>query len=177
MAPPIAGETGGTQGHGGRIEVLPDLSIEGRPGLYAIGDIANIPGPDGDPLPQLGSVAMQSGACVADNLVAGMAGRAPRPFAYRDKGIMAMIGRGAAIAEVGAGRRELRGVPAFAAWLGVHAALMTGVRNRAETFLDWGFDYFSRTRGPQVLDRSETAVIEWADDPAAWADGATARVG
>jgi NADH dehydrogenase len=46
----------------------------------------------------------------------------------------------------------------------VHAVLMTGVRNRIETFLDWGFDYFSRSRGPQVLDRAEAARIDWSDD-------------
>jgi NADH:ubiquinone reductase (H+-translocating) len=167
MAPPVAGEAGATQGHGGRIEVLPDLTVEGLSGVYAVGDIANVPGSDGRALPQLGSVALQSGVCAADNILAGVTGAPRRPFAYHDKGIMAMIGRGAAIAEVGAGRRELRGRPAFAAWLGVHAALMTGVRNRVETFLDWGFDYLSRSRGPQVLDRSDAAAIDWADDPAA----------
>ena len=54
---------------------------------------------------------------------------------------------------------------AFAAWLGVHAALMSGVRNRIEAFVDWGWDYFSKTRGPQVLDqRSDAAHINWGDD-------------
>jgi NADH:ubiquinone reductase (H+-translocating) len=177
MAPPLAGEVGATQGHGGRIEVLPDLGLEGLPGVYAIGDVANIPGPDGT-LPQLGSVAMQSGVAVADNILADAAGRPRAPFRYRDKGIMAMIGRGAAIA-AGPRRRELRGFPAFAAWLGVHALLLTGVRNRAETFLDWGWDYLSRSRGPQLLDRSEATAIDWEDDAAAIAGAATdeARVG
>jgi NADH dehydrogenase len=170
MAPPLAGEVGATQGHGGRIEVLPDLTLEGLPGVYAIGDVANIPGPDGT-LPQLGSVAMQSGVAAADNILADAAGRARTPFHYRDKGIMAMIGRGAAIA-AGPRRRELRGLPAFAAWLGVHALLLTGVRNRAETFVDWGWDYLSRSRGPQILDRSEATEIDWQDDPAAIADPA-----
>ncbi len=136
MAPPLAGEVGATQGRGGRIEVLPDLTVEGLPGVYAIGDIANIPVRDGT-LPQLGSVAMQSGVWAAENLLADADGRPRTPFHYRDKGIMAMIGRGAAIA-AGPYRRELRGLPAFAAWLGVHAALLTGARNRVETFLEWG---------------------------------------
>jgi NADH dehydrogenase len=165
MAPPLAGEIGATQGHGGRIEVRPDLTVEGLPGVYAIGDVANIPSAHGT-LPQLGSVAMQSGVWAAENLLADADGRPRRPFRYRDKGIMAMIGRGAAIA-AGPRRRELRGLPAFAAWLGVHALLLTGVRNRAETFLDWGFDYFSRSRGPQVLDRSAVAQIDWSDAAAA----------
>jgi NADH dehydrogenase len=75
-----------------------------------------------------------------------------------------MIGRGAALAEVGPRRRELHGLPAFLAWLGVHALLMTGVRNRIETFIDWGWDYLSRSRGPQVLDREGAAEIDWGED-------------
>jgi NADH:ubiquinone reductase (H+-translocating) len=152
------------QGAGGRVEVLPDLTIEDAPGVYAAGDVANVPGPDGQPLPQLGSVAQQSGVWAADNLLADFAGKARKPFHYHDKGIMAMIGRGAAIAEVGPHRHELHGAVAHAAWLGVHAALMTGVRNRVEGFLDWGWDAFSQTRGPQVLDRSDAARIDWDED-------------
>ena len=79
---------------------------------------------------------------------------------------MAMIGRGAAIAEVGPHRHELHGVIAFSAWLGVHAALMTGVRNRIDAFVDWGWDYFGKSRGPQVLDRSDAARIDWEEDAA-----------
>jgi NADH dehydrogenase len=159
-APPL----GLPQGRGGRVDVLPDLTVPDAPGVYAIGDIANVPGPDGQPLPQLGSVAQQSGRWAADNILADFAGRARAPFHYHDKGIMAMIGRGAAIAEVGPHRHELHGAVAHAAWLGVHATLMTGVRNRVEGFLDWGWDRFSSTRGPQVLDRSEAARIDWEED-------------
>ena len=165
MAPPVVTTADALpHGHGGRIEVLPDLTVDGAQDVYAVGDAANIPGPAGRALPQLGSVALQSGAWAADNILAGPAGRPRRPFEYHDKGIMAMIGRGAAIAEVGARRRELRGLPAFCAWLGVHAVLMTGARNRVETFLDWGWDYFTRSRGPQVLDRADVARIDWSDD-------------
>lgn len=154
-------------GRGGRIDTEPDLRVPGLEGVYAVGDAANIAGADGHPLPQLGSVAQQSGAWAAGNVLAELDGRAPRPFHYRDKGIMAMIGRGAAIAEVGEHRHELHGVVAFSAWLGVHAMLMTGVRNRVDAFVDWGWDYFSRSRGPQVLDRSDAARIDWGPDAAA----------
>jgi NADH:quinone reductase (non-electrogenic) len=145
------------QGKGGRIDVGDDLTA--APGVYAIGDAANIMG-----LPQLGSVALQSGEHAAENILARLEGSTGSPFEYRDKGIMAMIGRGAAIA-AGPHRRELHGRLAFAAWLGVHAMLMTGVRTRAEAVMDWGWDYFSRTRGPQVLDRTDAAEIDWAEDP------------
>ena len=160
-----AAEIGLPQGAGGRVDVQPDLGVEGAPGVYAIGDAANVPGPDGQHLPQLGSVAQQSGEWAADNLLADFAGKPRKAFHYHDKGIMAMIGRGAAIAEVGPHRHELHGAIAHAAWLGVHATLMTGVRNRVEGFLDWGWDTFSRTRGPQVLDRADATEIDWDADP------------
>jgi len=165
MAAEPAGFSGLPTGRGGRVEVEPDLTVEGFPGVYVIGDIANIPGPDGHPFPQLGSVALQSGVSVAENILAEIAGKSRRPFHYKDKGIMAMIGRGAAVAEVGHHRHELHGPVAFAAWLGVHAALMSGTRNRVEAFINWGWDYFSETRGPQLLDqRSTAASIDWGDD-------------
>ncbi len=165
-APALAGAAGLPHGRGGRVDVLPDLTVAGAPGVYAIGDMANIPSPDGDTHPQLGSVALQSGVCAADNLLADHEGRPRQSFHYHDKGIMAMIGRGAAIAEVGAHRHELHGTLAFSAWLGVHAVLMTGVRNRIDAFVSWGSDYFTKQRGPQVLDRSDAARIDWEEDAA-----------
>jgi NADH dehydrogenase len=131
--------------------------------VYVLGDMANIPAPDGQAHPQLGSVALQSGTTAAENIVADFAGKPRKPFHYHDKGIMAMIGRGAAVAEVGPHRHELHGVVAFSAWLGVHAMLMTGVRNRIDAFVDWSWDYFSASRGPQVLDEPEAARIDWGD--------------
>ncbi len=164
MAAPIAANCGPAPGRGGRIDVRDDFTVDGFPGLYVAGDMANIPGPDGHPFPQLGSVALQSGTWIAQNILDEIAGKERKPFRYHDKGIMAMIGRGAAVAEVGAHRHELHGPVAFAAWLGVHAALMAGVRNRVEAFIDWGWDYFSKTGGPQVLDqRSSGAHIDWGE--------------
>ena len=174
MAPPLAAAAGVAQGRGGRLDVLPHLAVEGFPRVYEFGDVANIPGPDGEALPQLGSVALQSGVRAAQNLLADFGGGAPQPLRYKDKGIMAMIGRGSAIAAIGPRRRELHGPLAFAAWLGVHAMLMTGVRTRAEALLDWGWANFSRTRGPQILDRAGAADIDWSDDRTA-EPAATAR--
>src|SRR3954468_19262914 len=164
-APDVAGDAGVPQGRGGRIGVLDDLTVDGAPGVYAVGDVANIPSPDGATHPQLGSVALQSGVCAAENVLADAAGKPRRAFHYKDKGIMAMIGRGKAIAEVGPHRHELHGFIAFSAWLGVHAALMTGVRTRIDAFVAWASDWFSADRGPQILDRSEAARIDWAEDP------------
>jgi NADH:quinone reductase (non-electrogenic) len=162
--PEVAGAAGVPLGRGGRIDVQPDLTVEDFPGVYVIGDAANIPTPDGGAFPQLGSVALQSGTWAAHNLLADFAGKHRKPFHYKDKGIMAMIGRGAAIAEVGPHRHELHGVIAFSAWIGVHSMLMSGVRNRIDAFVTWAWDYFSTNRGPQVLDRAGAARIDWGED-------------
>jgi NADH dehydrogenase len=164
MAPAVAAAGGLPQGRGGRIDVGEDLTVPGAPGVYAIGDVANIPSPDGATHPQLGSVALQSGSWAAANILADAAARPRKAFHYHDKGIMAMIGRGAAVAEVGPHRHELHGVIAFSSWLGVHASLMTGVRNRVDAFIAWGWDNFTHSRGPQVLDRPDAARIDWGED-------------
>jgi NADH dehydrogenase len=164
MAATLAAGAGLGHGRGGRIDVLPDLTVADHPEVYAVGDMANIRGPDGAAYPQLGSVALQSGRWAARNILADTAGKPRVGFHYHDKGIMAMIGRGSAVAEVGEHRHELHGAIAFAAWLGVHVFLLAGVRQRVDAFVSWAWDYFTRTRGPQVLDRSDAARIDWGDD-------------
>jgi NADH:quinone reductase (non-electrogenic) len=172
-AAPVAADCGLAQGRGGRIDVEPDLTLPGGRGVYAIGDVANIPSSNHESLPQLGSVALQSGICAADNILADFAGKPRKAFAYRDKGIMAMIGRGAAIAEVGKRHHEVHGELAHMAWLGVHASLMTGTRAKIEAFVDWAWDGFTKTGGPHVLDRNAAATIDWDDDDAVAAPAAT----
>jgi NADH dehydrogenase len=162
MAAPIAGTAGISQGRGGRIDVQPDFTVAGFPGLLVIGDIANIPNKHGKTHPQLGSVALQSGSAAASTILADRAGKKAKPFSYLDKGTMAMIGRGAAVAQVKG--VELHGKLAFAAWLGVHAALMTGGSNRVGAFKSWAQDYFGKDRAPEALDRSGTPRMTWEED-------------
>jgi NADH:ubiquinone reductase (H+-translocating) len=164
QAPELAAKMGLPQGRGGRLTVEPDLSVEGFPGVYAIGDLANIPGPDEHDLPQLGSVALQAGRWAAQNIVADIEGKPRRPFHYKDKGIMAMIGDGAAIAEMGAHHHELHGHVAFAAWLGVHAWLMSGVHQRVDAFVAWAWDFIGSGRATAVLDNPDAPRIDWGDD-------------
>jgi NADH dehydrogenase len=166
MAAPVAAATGLPQGRGGRIDVGPDFRIEGFPGVLAIGDFANIPDTkhEGTTHPQLGSVALQSGEQAAKVILADRAGKEPKAFSYLDKGTMAMIGRGAAVAQVKG--VELHGKLAFTAWLGVHAALMTGGSNRVAAFKNWAVDFFGKDRAPEALDRSGTATMDWEPDDA-----------
>src|SRR5262249_35355490 len=149
------------QGHGGRVDVQEDLTVAGFSGVYALGDVANTPDPDGKPFPQLGSVALQAGHWAAQNILADIDGKPRTPFRYRDKGIMAMIGRNAAIAEMGKRRRELHGAPAFASWLGVHVALLSGFRERMNALRAWAWDYVSKKRAAAILDRPEAAAVDW----------------
>jgi NADH:ubiquinone reductase (H+-translocating) len=160
----VVGASGMQQGPGGRIDVQPDLTVPGYRQVYVLGDAANIPHENGRALPQLGSVAQQSGASAARNILDQIAGKEPTDFRYKDKGIMAMIGRNAAIAEMGPHRHEVEGPVAFAAWLGVHAMLLTGTRNKIDAFMAWGWDYFSKDRATAMVDRPDATRIEWGDD-------------
>ena len=160
----LSNNVGVQAGHGGRIDVQPDFTVSGFTGVYALGDFANIPSKDGKPLPQLASVAEQSGKWCARNIELDLAGEPRKPFQYFDKGIMAMIGRNSAVAEVGEHRHELQGAIAFAAWLGVHAALLTTSRAKVGAFVEWAWDYLGNVRSDPVLDRNEQAQINWNDD-------------
>ena len=169
MAAPIAGATGLPQGRGERIDVQPDFTVEGFPGVLVIGDIANIPAKEGKSHPGSARSPCRVASWAAKTILADRAKKTAKPFSYRDKGTMAMIGRGAAVAQVK--RVELHGKAAFAAWLGVHAALMTGGSNRVDAFKSWALDFFGKDRAPQALDRSGTARMTWQkdeiDEPAA----------
>ncbi len=167
MAAPLAASSGVGQGRGGRIDVLPDLTVEGHPGVYALGDFANIPSGDESALPQLGSVAQQSGDWAARNILADLAGESRQTFHYHDKGIMAMIGRQAAVAEIGEHRHELHGPFAFAAWLGVHAQLLANAGAEMKAFLSWANEFYLRphSRSAALLDPSniDTPRINWIE--------------
>ena len=166
-AAPVVQTSGLPTGRGGRIDVQPDLTVAGHPHVYAVGDAANIPADDsGAILPQLGSVAQQSGQWAADNILRELHGRPSLPFRYKDKGIMAMIGRNAAVAEVGKHRHQVEGPVAFAAWLGVHAMLLNGAHSKTDAFMSWAWDYFDRDHAALVEMSATPSRIAWGDDAA-----------
>lgn len=125
------------QGKGGRIDVRPDLTAPGADGVYVIGDAANITDSTGAKLPQLGSVAQQAGKWAARNIQADLNNGTRQPFRYLDKGYMAMIGRGAAVAELGRQRLQLQGPLAFVSWLLVHLALLSGAQQKVRALFSW----------------------------------------
>ena len=151
----IAKNSNLTLGRGGRVDVLKDLSYPGMPFLYVIGDLANIQGASGTFLPQLAAVAKQCGRFAGKNIALHAKQKKTESFVYKDKGIMAMLGRGAAIVEVGTQRRELKGLFAYLTWLAVHASLLETFFQKMQAFLDWAFNYFGRTPSLQILDRTD----------------------
>jgi NADH dehydrogenase len=175
QAPELTTKLGLPQGRGGRVITQADLTVEGFPRVYALGDMANMPDHDGNDLPQLGSVALQAGAWAARNILADAAGQPGQPFHYKDKGIMAMIGSGSAVAEMGAHHHELHGHVAFAAWLGVHAWLMSGVHERVDSFVSWAWDFLGSSRSGALLEDPDQARIDWGDDDGAATPPAMAK--
>jgi NADH dehydrogenase len=146
----LAEKTGATLDRMGRIRVGPDLSVPGHPEIFVIGDIAHIPGKDGNPLPGLAPVATQGGRYAARVIATRLRGEGPPPpFSYFDKGTMAVIGRHAAVADIGP--FHFGGIVAWLMWLFIHLMLLVNFESRLVVFIRWAFSYFTYSRGSRVL--------------------------
>jgi NADH dehydrogenase len=122
-----------------RIEVGPDLGIRGRPGSFAIGDVASVLW-RGSELPMLSPPAMQAGRYVARVILCSARGLSPPPpFRYVDKGTMATIGRNAAVASIAG--LHLTGFVAWVTWAFVHIYYLIGFRNRLAALMSWAWNY------------------------------------
>jgi NADH:ubiquinone reductase (H+-translocating) len=122
---------------GNRIGVGPDLTLPDHPEVYVVGDLAAITDAKTEQvLPQLGSVALQSGEHAGESIARRIAGEESKPFAYKDKGTMATIGRGAAVVQFLRGR-TMTGAKAQVAWGTVHLALLPTNEDRAKAVVSW----------------------------------------
>ena len=122
---------------GNRIAVGSELTLPDHPEVYVVGDVAAITDSKTEQvLPQLGSVALQSGEHAGESIARRVAGKESKPFEYRDKGTMATIGRGAAVVQF-LGGRTITGVKAQAAWGAVHLALLPTNEDRAKAVVSW----------------------------------------
>ena len=140
---------------GDRIAVGPELSVPGHPEVYAVGDIAAITDARSEhPLPQLGSVALQSGEHAGKTIARRLRGKEPKPFKYRDKGTMATIGRGAAVVQM-LGGRTIKGMKAQVAWGTVHLALLPTNEDRAKAIVDWAGAGLTHQRAGRITVASE----------------------
>jgi NADH dehydrogenase len=136
---------------GNRIAVDPELRLPDHPEVFAVGDAAWITDTgSGEVLPQLGSVALQAGEHAGENIARLVAGKKPKPFKYHDKGTMAAIARGAAVAQLHSGR-TMKGEMAFLAWGAVHLTLLSAWEDRTKAMVDWTWGGFSHERPGRIL--------------------------
>ncbi|HWV39760.1 MAG TPA: NAD(P)/FAD-dependent oxidoreductase [Vulgatibacter sp.] len=149
QARPLARRLGAELDRGGRVIVEQDCSVPGHPEVFVIGDMAHFRGEDGEPFPGLAPVAMQQGRYVADAIQRTVAGEERKPFRYRDKGVMATVGRSKAVMQKG--RLKFDGVLAWLAWVVVHIWYLIGFRNRFAVLTDWAYSYLTYKRGARLI--------------------------
>ncbi len=147
-ASPLARSLGVPLDHARRVLVEPDLSIPGHPNVFVIGDLAHVEH-KGQLVPGVAPAAMQMGPSAADNVTRTLAGKPRKPFAYRDKGMLATIGRGAAVAHIG--RVKASGYVAWLLWLFVHVFFLIGFRNRVLVMIQWAWSYLTYDRGARLI--------------------------
>jgi NADH dehydrogenase len=133
----------------GRVVVQPDLSIPGFPEVFVVGDAAAFRQQSGEWLPGLAPVAMQEGRHAARNILRILQGERTRPFVYADKGTMATIGRGSAVADLRG--LQLSGFLAWLAWLFIHLLMLVGFRNRLAVFTEWAWSYMTLQRRVRLI--------------------------
>ena len=165
QANPIVSSLGVELVHGGRIPVGPDLQVKDHPGVFAIGDIAAMTdGKTGQVLPGLGATALQAGRHVGETIKRLLDGKQPKPFEYFNKGLMAQVGRGAAVVELPTGG-TMTGHLAWLAWLGVHLALLNGAEEKLSTFVDWGWSLLTHKRGKRIILSDEDVASAQRERP------------
>jgi NADH dehydrogenase len=132
----------------GRVHVKDDLSIDGHPEVFVVGDMAVLRS-DGKAVPGVAPAAMQSGRTAARNILRTVRAEARQPFHYRNKGDLATIGRYKAVGVLAG--RHLEGVFAWWTWLLVHIMYLAGFRNRLSVLLEWGYSFFTYERGARLI--------------------------
>ena len=132
----------------GRVKILPNLTIPNYPNIFVIGDMTYLE-EDGKLLPGLAPVAMQQGKHVAGQILRQLDNHPTVPFRYSDRGIMATIGRAAAVAEIK--NIRLAGFTAWLAWLFIHLINLIGFRNRLSVLIQWMFNYFTYLRTVRLI--------------------------
>lgn len=149
-ASPAAAWVGAKADRAGRATVKGDLSVDGAPNVFVIGDTANSVGADGKPVPGLAPAAKQQGEYVGRLIARRLKGvTASKPFRYMDFGALATVGRKSAVVEFGGLR--LTGFLAWVFWCVVHIYFLIGFRNRIAITLDWIWSYVTLERGARLI--------------------------
>jgi NADH dehydrogenase len=148
-ASPVARWLGIEGDSAGRVPVRPDLLAPGQADIYVIGDTALARSPDGAPQPGIAPVAKQQGAHVARALIARIADQTVQPFVYRDRGLLATIGRTAAV--IAYKRVRLKGWIAWWLWGAAHVYFLVSLRNRIIVVTQWLWSYLVFERGARLI--------------------------
>jgi NADH dehydrogenase len=148
-ASPLARALGTPLDRVGRVLVEPDLTVPGRPEVFVVGDLAAFVHQGGGPLPGMAPVAIQMGRHAAANVLRAARGEARQPFRYRDKGVMATVGRNAAVVE--RGRLRIDGLVGWLLWVVVHIYFLIGFRNRLLVLVEWAWAYLTFNRGVRLI--------------------------
>lgn len=133
----------------GRVPVRSDLSIDGHPEVFVVGDQALIVDSDGEEVPGVAPAAIQTGRTAARNILHDVKEEHREDFVYFDKGLMATIGRADAVVQ--AGNLRTSGFVAWVAWCFVHILYLIGFRNRVLVFVQWVWSYFRYKRGARLI--------------------------
>ncbi len=148
QADPAVGSWGLPVGPAGRVPVEPTLQVPGHPEVFVVGDLAYLED-QGQALPQVAQVALQQGSKAAENVVRMIGGDAAGDFAYKDLGMLAVIGRNAAVAHLWG--RSFTGFAAWILWLVVHVTKLIGFRNRALVLVNWAWNYVFYRRAVRLI--------------------------
>lgn len=147
-ASPLGASLGVPLDRAGRVIVGEDLSVPGHPEVAVIGDLAALPW-HAPAVPGIAPAAKQMGRHVARNIVASMRGKPQSPFRYQDVGMLATIGRNAAVAVLG--KLRFSGYPAWLLWLLAHIYFLIGFRNRIVVLIDWAWAYWTFERNARIV--------------------------
>jgi NADH:ubiquinone reductase (H+-translocating) len=145
----LSQEAGAKLDRAQRVIVEPDMSIAGHPEIFVIGDLSNYSHQTGRPLPGVAQPAIQQGHYVAKLIRARLRGQTLAPFHYFDKGNLATIGRGAAVADLNWLR--LSGWPAWLIWVFVHLLYIIQFQNRLLVMLQWAWLYLTFSRSARLI--------------------------
>jgi NADH dehydrogenase len=136
----IANRIGVQQAGSGRVRVAPTLQLPQQPEVFVIGDAAYFEDGEGRPLPMLATVAQQQAKATSTNIQRILKGQSPEPFHYKDPGLLATIGRNAAVARIWG--LSFSGFIAWMIWVVLHIYRLIGFRNRLVVLINWAWDYF-----------------------------------
>jgi NADH dehydrogenase len=153
-ASPVTATLDVARDRAGRVLVQRDLSVTGHPEAFVIGDASALTDAAGHPLPGVAQVAMQGGVHAARTILQRLEGKPSQEFVYNDRGSMAIIGRGSAVADI----RGLRfsGLLAWLAWLFLHIFELIGFRNRLVVMIEWAAAYVTLQRSVRLITYQET---------------------